>query len=68
MHPIAAFETLLLLLTAALVLSLAARRLGLPPAAAYVIGGVGLAFTPGAPRFDIDPEFVLVLFLPPLLQ
>jgi CPA1 family monovalent cation:H+ antiporter len=62
------FETLLLLLTAAILLSLVARRLRLPPAAAYVIGGVALAFTPGAPRFEIDPEFVLVLFLPPLLQ
>jgi len=68
MHPTALFETLLLLLTAALILSLIAERLGLPPAAAYVIGGVALAFTPGAPRFEIDPEFVLVLFLPPLLQ
>jgi Na+/H+ antiporter len=68
MHPTALFETLLLLLTAALVLSLVARRLGMPPAAAYVIGGVALAFTPGAPRFEIDPEFVLVLFMPPLLQ
>lgn len=67
MHPLALFETILLLLTAALVLSLLARRLGMPPAAAYVIGGVALAFTPGAPRFEIDPEFVLVLFLPPLL-
>ena len=57
-----------MLLTAAVALSIAARALGMPPAAAYVIGGVALAFTPGAPRFELDPEFVLVLFLPPLLQ
>ncbi|PPD44054.1 MAG: Na+/H+ antiporter [Methylocystis sp.] len=67
MHPLALFETILLLLTAALVLSVVARRLRMPPAAAYVIGGVALAFAPGAPRFAIDPEFVLVLFMPPLL-
>lgn len=62
------FEIALLLLAAAFGLSVLAGRLGLPPAAAYVVGGVALAFTPGAPRFEVDPEFVLVLFLPPLLQ
>ncbi len=67
MHPIAIFEIFLLLLTAALILSVAARRLGMPPAAAYVIGGVALAFTPGAPRFEIDPELIMALFMPPLL-
>jgi monovalent cation/hydrogen antiporter len=56
------------ILSAAVVLSIIAKRLKLPPAAAYVIGGMALSFAPYKPPFDIDPEFILVLFLPPLLQ
>ncbi|MCJ2011478.1 Na+/H+ antiporter [Methylobacterium sp. J-076] len=67
MTPVALFELVLVLLAAALVLSLAAARLGLPPAAALVIGGMALAFAPGLPTFDLDPDLIMVLFLPPLL-
>ena len=58
---------LLLLLAAVVVLELAARRLRLPPAAAFVLGGLALALTPGTPDVELDPDLVLVLFLPPLL-
>ncbi|WP_424360174.1 Na+/H+ antiporter [Methylocystis parvus] len=64
----APFAILLALLTAALALSLVARRLNMPPAAAYVIGGMALSFAPARLPFEIDPDFILVLFLPPLLQ
>lgn len=63
----APFATLLSLLTAALVLSILAKRLNMPPAAAYVVGGMALALVPAKPPFEIDPDFILVLFLPPLL-
>ncbi len=45
-----------------------ARRLSLPPAAALIIGGGAVAFVPGLPAVAIDPELILVLFLPPLLM
>ena len=68
MTPVAAFEFVLVLLVASLVLALLARRLHLPPAAAFIIGGAALALMPGVPEVAIDPALVLVLFLPPLLM
>ncbi|WP_071000375.1 Na+/H+ antiporter [Methylobacterium sp. C1] len=67
MTAVALFELILTLLGAALCLSVAAGRLGFPPAAALVIGGMALAVAPGLPAFDLDPDLILVLFLPPLL-
>jgi CPA1 family monovalent cation:H+ antiporter len=46
---------------------LLARRLRLPEAATLIVGGLGLALLPGMPAMEMDPQFVLVLFLPPLL-
>ncbi len=68
MSPVARFEFLLLLLVVVLGLELLARRLKLPPAAALVAGGMALAFVPGVPVVELDPDLVLVLFLPPLLM
>ncbi|MDG3442941.1 Na+/H+ antiporter [Nitrospirillum amazonense] len=68
MSSVGQFEFILLLLVAILGLRLLAGRLGLPPAAALIMGGMGLAFVPGVPTFDLDPDLVLVLFLPPLLM
>ena len=62
------FELLLGLLALCLALAWAARRAGVPPAVALVLGGMGLAFVPGLPTLALDPELVLALFLPPLLQ
>ncbi len=62
------FEFILLLLLVILVLSLVASRLHAPPAAAFILGGAALALTPGVPVLALDPNLVLVLFLPPLLM
>ncbi len=62
------FELVLFLLAVIVVLELAARRLRLPPAAAFVLGGVALALIPATPQFDLDPDLALVLFLPPLIM
>ena len=67
MTSVALFELILALLGAALLLSLVAGRLGFPPAAALVLGGMALAVVPGLPAFDLDPDLIMVLFLPPLL-
>jgi CPA1 family monovalent cation:H+ antiporter len=68
MYPVAAFELTLFLMAAVLVLEVAARRLRMPPAAAFILGGIALALVPGVPELELDPNLVLVLFLPPLLQ
>ncbi len=68
MTPVGLFELVLALLTGALVLSSLASRTALPPAAALVVGGMALALAPGVPAFDLDPDLILVLFLPPLLM
>lgn len=68
MHPVDVFELVLSLLAVAMVLAQLARRLHVPPAAAYVVGGMLLAVTPGMPPLDMDPALIMALFLPPLLQ
>jgi CPA1 family monovalent cation:H+ antiporter len=50
-----------------------ARRFGAaPPGAPYpaflALGGVGLAFVPGVPNLELDPELALALFLAPVLM
>lgn len=44
-----------------------ARRAGVPYPTLFVLGGLGLAFVPGLPRLILEPELVLLVFLPPLL-
>ena len=57
---------ILALVVVVAVVAAAARRLGLPPAGA---GGRRLlaSLRPGVPDYQIDPEVVLIGFLPPLL-
>src|SRR5712672_1142977 len=62
------YEFLVVLLVAILILELVARRLHLPPAAAFILGGIALALVPGVPTFSIDPDLVLLIFMPPLLM
>ena len=68
MHPGELFELLVAMLLAIIALHYAAHRLGLPPAVALLTGGTLLAFVPGLPVISLDPELVLVIFLPPLLM
>src|SRR5213076_2280566 len=60
-------EVLLFLLLCALALGWASRRLGLPYPIALVVGGGLLGFIPRLPQLDFDPQFLLVLVLPPIL-
>jgi Na+/H+ antiporter len=62
------YEFLVFLLIAIFLLELLARRLRLPPAAAFILGGIVLALVPGVPTFEIDPDLVLLIFMPPLLM
>jgi monovalent cation/hydrogen antiporter len=67
MTPLQLFETVLALLAVALVLPMVTVRLPVPPAAALVLGGMLLAVIPAVPSLDLDPDLIMVLFLPPLL-
>src|SRR3954452_21411357 len=55
------------LLVAVAGLSALARRLSVPYPIVLVIGGALFGFVPGLPEVELDPEVVLVVFLPPLL-
>jgi CPA1 family monovalent cation:H+ antiporter len=44
-----------------------ARRVSVPFPSLFVLGGLGLGFVPGLPRISLEPELVLLVFLPPLL-
>jgi Na+/H+ antiporter len=68
MSPVHILELVLTLLAAAMVLAMAARRLHIPTAVSFVLGGMVLALTPGMPRFELDADLTMALFLPPLLM
>ena len=56
------------LLVAVAGLSALARRLSLPYPIVLVVGGALFGFVPGLPQVTLDPDVVLVVFLPPLLH
>jgi len=55
------------LLVAVAVLSALATRIGVPYPILLVVGGAVLGFLPGVPDVELEPDLVLVVFLPPLL-
>src|SRR4051794_7931463 len=55
------------LLVAVAGLSALARALSIPYPIVLVIGGALFGFVPGVPEIRLDPDVVLVVFLPPLL-
>jgi CPA1 family monovalent cation:H+ antiporter len=58
----------LVALLAALALSSPiARRLRVPQPVVLALLGLGLASVPGLPRAPLDPDLILVVFLPPIL-
>jgi len=44
-----------------------ARRVRVPWPSLFVLGGLALGFVPGLPKLQLEPELVLLVFLPPLL-
>lgn len=62
------FELLLALIAASVALAYLAQRLHVPLAVSLIFGGIALAFVPGIGTVELEPELVLALFLPPLLQ
>lgn len=60
-------ETIVILLTITLVVSLVARRLRLPYTLVLVLVGLAIGFSPLVSGVVLDPDLVLFLFLPALL-
>ena len=63
----ALLQILLFTLLCAVALGWLARHFKFPYPIALVIGGGVLGFIPGLPNLPFDPEFILVLVLPPIL-
>jgi Na+/H+ antiporter len=63
----ALFELTLVLLLIAVVLTGLSRRLEIPYPSLLALAGAGIAFVPGAPTIEIDPELTLALFIAPVL-
>ena len=55
------------LLVATAGLAVLARVVGVPYPVTLVAGGAAIGFLPGVPSVELDPELVLLIFLPPLL-
>jgi CPA1 family monovalent cation:H+ antiporter len=60
-------EIVIGLLIVAIPLVAFARRAMIPYPIALVLGGLALGFVPGLPTVHLDPDLVLLIFLPPLL-
>src|SRR5690348_14123318 len=61
-------ETIVGLLVIVVALVTVARRTNIPYPALLVVGGLVLTFVPGLPRLEIEPDLVLLIFVPPLLE
>jgi monovalent cation/hydrogen antiporter len=44
-----------------------ARRIQVPYPILLVLGGLAIGLIPGLPRVEVDPDLILLVFLPPLL-
>src|SRR3954471_4224542 len=58
---------ILALVVAVAVVAAASRRFGLSAPLVLVVVGLGASLVPGVPGYRIDPDVVLIGFLPPLL-
>jgi len=62
------FQTILVLLLSAALIASLARRLQLPYPTMLAVGGALVAFLPHAPRLEISPDLILVIFVAPILM
>jgi Na+/H+ antiporter len=62
-----AVELVVLLLAVVAAGTLLARRIGMPYPILLVVAGLVIGLVPGLPRVELDPDTVLLVFLPPIL-
>ena len=55
------------LLVATAALAVLSRLVGVPYPITLVLGGCVIGFVPGVPNVELEPDLVLLIFLPPLL-
>ena len=68
MPPVQDFEIVILALFVSVAgLSAIAHWLSVPYPIPLVLGGLVLGLVPGMPEIELEPDLVLVVFLPPLL-
>ena len=60
-------ELVVALLVVVALLTVVARRIGVPYPILMTLGGLLLGLVPGIPRLELAPELVFVVILPPLL-
>nr|WP_232328440.1 Na+/H+ antiporter [Kibdelosporangium sp. MJ126-NF4]CTQ92628.1 Na+/H+ antiporter [Kibdelosporangium sp. MJ126-NF4] len=58
---------LLLVVVGAIAVTAVAHRRGMQPSLVVVILAAAVSFIPGLPRFELEPELILSVVLPPLL-
>jgi monovalent cation/hydrogen antiporter len=58
---------LLLVIVGAIAVTAVAQRRGLQPALVVVLIAAAVSFVPGLPRFELPPELILSVVVPPLL-
>ncbi len=61
-------EIVLSLILAVCVLGIVAQRVHLAAPIVFTLGGIGFGLIPGIPTMEIPPEWILLIFLPPLLM
>lgn len=66
-HALEAIELVLLMLVVAIAVSFVARRVGIVEPILLLGAGVVLGLVLDLPEFELDPDLVFVLFLPPIL-
>ncbi len=60
-------ESVLILMLAAVLLVRLAEYGNVPPPVVLVLGGLAIAFVPGLPTVELDPDVIFLVFLPPLV-
>jgi len=60
-------ESILVLMLAATLLVRVAEFGNVPAPIVLVLGGLGIAFLPGLPEVELDPDTIFLVFLPPLV-
>jgi CPA1 family monovalent cation:H+ antiporter len=61
-------EIFLILLLSVCIVAYLAQRMNMAQPIAFVVAGIALASIPDFPSFEIPPEMLLLIFLPPLLS
>src|SRR5262245_38925871 len=61
-------EAVILLMVVVLALTALARNLLIPYPILLVLGGLGISLVPGVPSVPLEPDWVFLVFLPPILM